>query len=310
MRLTYAFCTYNRAARLDRLVAAIRAQDCPIPFEILAVNNNSQDDTLAVLDKLAHLPGAPLRIVTETQQGIVPARNRAIAEAEESDILVFIDDDELPLPGTLDAACDAIFNEGAQCAGGRVKVDFSEHERPSWLSDELLGFLAEVNHGEESFWIKDAGTPIWTANIAYDMRIFRADSSLRFDARYNRVGADVGGGEDAMMFRALLSHGARIRYRPDMAVLHGVEPWRLQRKYFLRLHYRAGLRHGQFQLPAYARTVAGVPPFLFRQFVGHALKAAGMQLCVRPGTLRQAMNAAHALGSMQGYRRRGLASKS
>lgn len=310
MKLTYAFCTYNRCERLERLVAAMRAQTCPIPFEILAVNNNSSDDTLAVLAKLAAAPGVSLRYVTETQQGIVPARNRAVEEAHDSDILVFIDDDELPLPGTLDAACDAIFNEGAQCVGGKVKVDFAEHHRPNWLSDELLGFLAEVNHGDESFWIRESTTPIWTANIAYDMRLFRENPDLRFDARYNRVGADVGGGEDAMMFRALLSRGARIRYRPDMAVLHGVEPWRLQRKYFLHLHYRAGLRHGQFQLPAYERTTAGVPPFLIRQFAGHALKAAGMQILGRPGALRQAMNATHALGCLLGYRRRTAASRS
>jgi len=309
MRLTYAFCTYNRAARLERLVAAMRAQDCPIPFEILAVNNNSQDDTLPVLAELARRPGSPLRVVTETQQGIVPARNRAIAEAITSDILVFIDDDELPLPGTLNGACDAILNEGAQCAGGKVKVDFSEHARPSWLEDELLGFLAEVNHGDAAFWIKDVGTPIWTANVAYDMNVFREDKALRFDARYNRVGADVGGGEDAMMFRALLSRGARIRYRPDMAVLHGVESWRLQRDYFLRLHYRAGLRYGQFQLPAYTRAVFGVPPFLIRQFISQAFKTVWMQMFARRGTLRQAMNAAHALGSLQGYRRRAVSSQ-
>lgn len=309
MRLTFAFCTYNRATRLERLVTAMRAQACPIPFEILAVNNNSQDDTLTVLEKLSALPGPSLRVVTEMQQGIVPARNRAIAEAIDSDILVFIDDDELPLPGTLKAACDAILNEEAQCAGGKVEVDFSGSERPAWLGDELLGFLAEVNHGDAAFWIQDTSRPIWTANIAYDMRIFREDSNLRFDSRYNRVGADVGGGEDAMMFRELLSRGVRIRYRPDMAVLHGVEPWRLKRGYFLRLHYRAGLRHGEFQLPAYSRTVFGVPPFLLRQFLSHALKALGMQLLAQSGALRQAMNAAHSLGNIQGYRRRAISSQ-
>ena len=307
MHLTFAFCTYNRATRLERLVATMRAQDCPIPFEILAVNNNSQDDTLAVLDTLARQPGAPLRVVTERQQGIVPARNRAIAEALDSDILVFIDDDELPLPGILNAVCDAILNQAAQCAGGEITVDFSEHKRPDWLEDELLGFLAEVDHGAAAFWITDTSTPIWTSNIAYDMRIFRDYPELRFDSRYNRVGSDVGGGEDAMMLRALLSRGARICYRPDMRVLHAVEPWRLRRTYFLRLHFRAGVRHGQFQLPSYPRTVLGVPPFLLRQFLHHAFKALGMQFLLRRGALRQTMNAAHALGGMLGYRRRTLA---
>ncbi len=42
MLLTFAFCTYNRADRLRTLVAAMRAQACPVPFEILAINNNSR----------------------------------------------------------------------------------------------------------------------------------------------------------------------------------------------------------------------------------------------------------------------------
>lgn len=307
MRLTFAFCTYNRAARLERLVATMRAQDCPIPFEILAVNNNSQDDTLAVLDKLTRQPGAPLRVVTELQQGIVPARNRAIAEALDSDILVFIDDDELPQPGLLRAAHDAICNEGAACAGGRITVDFSTCSRPPWLDAELAGFLGELDHADQPFWVHDTSTPIWSGNTAYAMDLFREDESLRFDPRYNRVGEGVGGGEDAMMFRKLLARGARIRYRPDMSVLHAVEPWKLRRTYFLRLHYRAGLRHGQFQLPSYPRTILGVPPFLARQFLDRTLKATGMQLLGRSGALREAMNAAHALGGMLGYRRRTLA---
>ena len=108
--LTVAFCTFKRANRLGQLVSALRAQSCPVPFDILAVNNNSPDDTLDVLERLQARPGAPLRVVTEHAPGIVPARNRALSESLDRDILAFIDDDELPRPGFLDAAYDAIVN--------------------------------------------------------------------------------------------------------------------------------------------------------------------------------------------------------
>lgn len=302
--LTFAFCTYNRADRLEKLVAAMRAQACPIPFEILAINNNSTDATAAILSRLEQLPGPRLRWVNEPVQGIVAARNRGIAEALDSDILVFIDDDETPLPGLLQAAVDAILNEGAACAGGRVEMDFTSTARPRWLEDDLLGFLAAVDHGPERFWIEDAGTPVWTANVAYDMRLFRNDPALRFDLRYNREGKDIGGGEDAMMLRALLDRKARIRYRPEMIVLHAVESWRLTRSYFIRLHYRAGIRHGRFSLPRYPNVRFGIPPFMVTQFLGHCGRTLKLALSGKPGLVRQAMNAAHALGSLQGYRNR------
>lgn len=302
--LTVAFCTYKRAGRLDMLVASLRAQSCPVPFEILAINNNSPDETLTVLERLQQQAGAPLRIVTETAPGIVPARNRALNEAINSEILVFIDDDELPQPGFLEAAHDAIVNEGAQCAGGRVDMDFSTIARPSWLEDDLLGFLAAVDHGPQPFWINDASTPIWTANVAYDMRLFRNAPALRFDIRYNRAGEGIGGGEDAMMLDALLRLGARIRYRPDMAVWHAVDPWKLRQRYFLKLHYLAGQRQAQFRLPDFPAPLLGIPPFLVRQFLQHSLKTLALFLAGKPGRVRQAMNASNALGVMVGYRRR------
>lgn len=302
--LTFAFCTYNRADRLDKLVAAMRAQTCSIPFSLLAVNNNSTDATAATLTRLASEPGAALRWVNEPVQGIVAARNRAIAEALDSDILVFIDDDEMPFPGLLQAATDAILNEGAACAGGRVEMDFTQIERPAWLEDNLLGFLAAVDHGPDAFWIQDSSTPIWTANVAYDMRLFRNDPALRFDMRYNREGKAIGGGEDAIMLRALIERGTRIRYRPDMAVRHAVETWRLKRRYFIKLHYLAGLRHGEFALPAYPKTVFGIPPFMLTQFLKHCADTLRLAVSSQPGLIRQAMNAAHALGSLLGYRKR------
>jgi glycosyltransferase involved in cell wall biosynthesis len=302
--LTFAFCTYNRADRLENLVAAMRAQSCSIPFEILAINNNSTDNTAVTLAQLAQRPGPTLRWVTEPVQGIVAARNRGIAEAMDSDILVYIDDDEIPLHGLIDAAADAILNEGAECVGGRVAMDFTTIPRPTWLEDNLLGFLAAVDHGPDAFWIQDTSTPIWTANVAYDMRMFRNDLALRFDKRFDRVGNVVGGGSDAIMFRTLLERKARIRYRPEMAVLHAVEAWRLTRCYFLKLHYRAGLRQGQFRMPNVPRTVLGVPPFLVSQFFNHCLKTLGLILTGKPGQVRQAMNASHAIGLIVGYRHR------
>jgi len=300
--LTVAFCTYKRADRLEKLVVALRSLSCPVPFEILAVNNNSPDNTLAVLAELQNQLGAPLRIVTETEPGIVPARNRALAETNESDYLVFIDDDELPHPGLLDAAYDALANEGADCTGGRVIIDFAPHGRPKWLGDELLGFLAAVDHGRQAFWITSEDTPIWTSNIAYRMAYLR-EHDLHFDARYNRQGIS-GGGEDLIMLRRLLDLGARIRYRPDMTVDHGVEAWRLHPKYFLRLHYLSGVREGLYELPDFPRKLFGVPPFLYVQAFRHGLKTLSMFVLRREAVLRQGMNTTHAIGLIRGVLKR------
>ena len=298
-RLTVAICTYNRGELLPPLIAALRRQHCPIPFDILVVDNNSSDSTQAILRQLASEQGVPLRYVREASQGITFARNRAIDECLDAEYMAFIDDDEIPDEGWLEAMCSGLCQDEADCVGGRIIVDLSGFPRPKWLSDELLGFLGELDYGGMALWIRDLSTPIWSGNVAYRMSLFKG-SDLRFDARYNRAGTGVGGGEDAIMFRALIARGARIRYRPDMAIRHRVEPAKLRRRYFLRLHFLAGRKSGQYGPMTYQRTVLGVPPFMVMQVLRHVIKTLGMILTRKPAALRQAMNAAHASGLVFG----------
>lgn len=303
-KLTYAVCTFNRCKNLETLLPAMRAQRCSLPFEILVVDNNSTDNTRETVERFASQPGIPIRYVHEPVQGIAYARNRAIKESLTSDFMLFIDDDEIPLTGLLEAAVDALVNEGAECVGGRVDVEFGDVSRPTWLDDELAGFLAEIDHGDQAFWIKDRSYPVWTANVGYAIRIFKEDSELRFDSRYNRRGSEIGGGEDAAMFWQLLEKEISIRYRPDMVVKHFVEPWRLKRSYFLKLHFVAGRKYGQLDPQQSPRTVCGVPLFLVRQAATQWGRLAFSALLRRPKLLRQAMNAMHASGAIYGRFRR------
>ncbi|RNC69640.1 MAG: glycosyltransferase family 2 protein [Desulfuromonadales bacterium] len=302
--VTVAICTYNRAGNLPALIRELRAQESPIPFGILVVNNNSTDGTEHVLADLATEEGAPLRFVTEKNQGIVQARNRAIEESLSSTYLAFIDDDELPAQGWLRAAVDSLEREEAECVGGEIRVKLPDSRRPAWLADEILPFLGEVKNGPHPFWIVDRTTPVWSGNIAYRTSLFQ--EGLRFDRRYNREGHVVGGGEDAKMFQVLLAQEARIRYRPDMVIDHLVEDWRLRRGYFLRLHYAAGWKKGRWDAASYERTVCGVPPFMVRQALQLLLQAVPKLIFSRPDALRQAMNGVHGIGMALGTFRRWL----
>lgn len=296
--VTVAICTYNRAPRLAALVRALRAQTCDTPFRLLFVNNNSSDDTARVLEALQAEPGARLDVVYEPEQGIVPARNRAVEESLSSEYMLVMDDDELPMQGWIQAAVGALRELGADCAGGRVVVRFEPARRPAWLGDDLLGFLAEVDYGDTAFWVTGESHPLWTANVAYRTSLFR--DGLRFDARYSRVGTAIGGGEDVAMFRTLLGAGARLRYVPEMTVEHHVEPWRLTRRYFLRLHYVAGYKYGLHELGRHRRGVLGVPAFLFGQCARQGLRLLEKWVRRDPGALRQAMNLTHACGMIAG----------
>lgn len=299
-KLTIAICSYNRADRLPGLINALRSLHCPVPFEILIVDNNSTDQTQVVIKGLADEGGAPVRTVIEAEQGIPFARNRAITESLKSDFLLFIDDDELPSKQMLDRAIYALETEGAECVGGKIDIDFSEHDRPSWLSDDLLPFFGKIDYGTEPFWITTDSTPIWSGIVAYKTVLFFNNLELRFDYRYNRKGKGIGGGSDAILFNELLRRKVQMRYQPEMSVNHFIEEWKLKRSYFLKLHFISGRKCGQFEMKHYSRELFGVPPFLVTELFRQLAKTASIYIQKKPGLIRQAMNTSYTLGNIWG----------
>lgn len=298
--LTVCICTFNRCKRLNRLINELRKQESPIPFDILVINNNSTDQTEQTLRTLITEPGPVLRYVNEYNQGITYARNRAISECIDKRFILFIDDDELPEQHLITAAVSALINEQADCVGGKVHVFFGEQARPFWLSNSLMGFLAETDYGDNGFWITDNLTPIWTANVAYNMRIFRDNPDLRFDLRYNRKGEGIGGGEDLIMFKELLLRNCKIRYQPDMVVSHHIDSWKLKRSYFIKLHFLSGIKKGQNELIQYKNKLFGIPLFLFTQLLQQSYRWLVLILKNDSETVRQGMNAAFTLGIIWG----------
>ena len=296
-----AICVYNGARNIEALLSALREQAAPVPVDILVVDNNSSDGSGELAAAMGRSAGRTIRVVKEAKQGIAHARNRAIEEARSYDALAFIDADELPLTGWVAAALEALAEAEADCVGGRIDVNISPSRAPGWLTDELLAFLGKVDYGADGFWIKDRSTPVWSGNIAYRTDVF-ADG-LRFDLRYNRAGEGVGGGEDAMMFRALLERGAKIRYCPTMAIEHLIDTDKLRLKYFFSLHYSAGVKSGRFD-PTETRGVFGVPPYMIRLALRQTRQALGMWLTRKTDWVRQGMNAAYAIGQVAGLARR------
>lgn len=298
--LTVAVCTYNRAGRLPKLIESLRALAAPIPFEILIVNNNSTDDTLEVLKRLAIPHPVALRVVTETRQGIPYARNRAVEECLDRDYMLFMDDDQLPEAHWIEAAINAFETTNADCLGGRIMVRVPGDHPPKWLRPSVLGFLGALDHGTKRFRIQDTSTPIWSGNVGYRMSLFREHPEIRFDTRYNRAGVGIGGGEDVIMFRTLLERGFALHYVPEMAVDHFVEEWKMHRRYFLKLHFVSGRKQGQHEENQYARTLFGVPPFLIAKTFRDFFSGLGAYLRSDPDALRTLMTASHTAGTVWG----------
>jgi len=295
--MTVAVCCYNAAEYLETLIRQLETLHCPIPFEILIVDNNSTDDTAGVVENLSKDSRVPVRYVIERQQGIPFARNRAIDESLHNDFLAFIDSDELPESKWLASAYRGLDSQQAECVGGKIELNLPN--RPDWLGDSLLPFLGKVDHGDIPIRVVDRSTPVWSGNVAYRTALF--DDGLRFDTRYNRKGSGVGGGEDAIMFRGLLNRKCHIRYEPEMCITHLIPDSKLQRTYFLKLHFTSGEKAGKYEMDWDGAILFGVPRFMYSQLIKKVFLVLKLLLTRNSEYLREAMNVTYLYGMMLGF---------
>jgi GT2 family glycosyltransferase len=89
--------TFNGAARIGNCLDALLKQTARDNAEIIVVNDGSSDNTAEVVGRY---PG--IRLITQANAGPAAARNRGASEAQRT-ILVFTDDDCVPMPEWLDA---------------------------------------------------------------------------------------------------------------------------------------------------------------------------------------------------------------
>src|SRR5581483_7644952 len=93
MDVSVVISTYNRCQLLEGALGALLAQSTrQIDYEILLVDNNSSDQTRAVVEALAAKNPQKLKYLFEARQGLSYGRNTGIAAAK-APIIAFTDDD-------------------------------------------------------------------------------------------------------------------------------------------------------------------------------------------------------------------------
>src|SRR4051812_38789422 len=151
--LSVLICTYNRAALLAQTLEALSAATPPAEcaVEIVVVDNNSTDDTAAVVNKAMAAGGCPVRYVVERQQGKSFALNRGLALAR-GDVIALTDDDVLPGSNWLVRIVDTFRAEDVVFVFGKVRPRWEVPPPPEMLTlraRDFWGPLALIDYGDE-----------------------------------------------------------------------------------------------------------------------------------------------------------------
>lgn len=262
VRLGVVICTWNRAdllaATLDSLAAQHLPDDCTV--DVLVVDNNSQDDTLARLK--ARAPAwqlGRLHALCEPRQGKQFALNTAIRRARElgCELLAFSDDDILFPPDWLVQACTTFRDGATALAGGRTLLEWPPTGRPAWYDDSMAAIVGGVDLGEQRLAPPPPGYAPAGANLVARASLFERVGGFS-EAHFRHMDAEFG--------QRCLARGEVLAYEPQLQVTAPVDPAMLTRRYFRRWSFKSGISDWQ-DLPA----SQGLPLWVYRRLVQDAL---------------------------------------
>lgn len=214
--------TFKRPAALDLTLERILAQvteldqvgGVDVGVRVVVVDNDPQASARGVAEKYPSIT-----YVVEPVPGISAGRNRALDEAADGDVLVFIDDDETPLEKWLSSLVETWQSTGATAVMGRV-VSVFETTLDPWIA--AGGFFVRRT--------MPSGTPITVAaagNLLLDLH-----QMSRIGARFDPA-MGLTGGEDTLLSRHIIEGGGTIVWCDESAALDHVPASRTTKKWVL-----------------------------------------------------------------------------
>ena len=268
--------TRNRAPLLPDCLRSLTAQKCPVQFEVIVVDNGSEDATPQVLAEWSRRDER-IRAVEQPEVGLSRAKNAGIRSAR-GELVLFTDDDVVVSDAWIAAYVDFFTRRRSApvLAGGPVlPIPHDLSEWPRWLRAEALADLPCRYFGPDEHTLRDLEW-LWGANMGGRREFLQEIGG--FDEELGLVGESCDGYEDVEIADRIRADGGDVWYCPTAVVFHRVDPSDARPRSVLQLAFLRGAndvlrarRHSYIE-PAFpvpeGRVAAGVAlPWLFASWV-------------------------------------------
>ena len=269
MLISIIVATYNRCNSLKKALESLANQDNDgsFEFEVLIIDNNSNDGTRKFVDTELSKWWGRLRYFFEPISGKPYALNKGIKEARGG-ILAFTDDDVtldkrwiLSLVGCFNHyACDGV--------GGRV-LPVYPLQTAAWIKDnphEMAGVVVICDFGEETKPFHPGMKKFIGANFAFKKEIFKECGLFKTDL----IVGNIPIGEDTELIQRLIQAKKILYYCGRALVWHPVDLKRLRLGFLARWHFSLGKIAAKSEYKEFEGKLVswkGVPQYLFRGVV-------------------------------------------
>jgi glycosyltransferase involved in cell wall biosynthesis len=261
--ISVIICSYNRCEALSELLGCFLNQETAgrFAYELIVVDNNSNDETQKVIGSYAETFKGLLRHYFEPRQGKQHALNLGIKESK-GEVLVFTDDDCLVEKNYLAGVYEAFKRHESEIdfMGGKIlprwvggeqpslinefypvsridRIQWSGKDKPGWLDSYFLGPLGILDYGDKPFVIdyavnKQGGRLFYGANMAFKRGLFDKYGDFH-------IGRTVT--QDMEICLRFLKSGAKGLYAPHVQVFHKIKVGNITPDYYYRWYFKRGL---------------------------------------------------------------------
>lgn len=267
--ITVLVATYNRSSDLREMLETALSQETnggAFTYEVLIVDNNSNDDTRLVVEEFIKRGHKNLRYLFEGQQGRSHALNTGL-KAIQSDIFTICDDDFI-LPQDWLKKIFAVFKEHPEVSyvSGKVLPSW-QGDVPLWLTPEHQSAIALADYGENEFYTDENNQ---LCLLACSFRLSDVNSVGGYNPRLGVTKNLIGGIEDIDIQQRLWKSGRKGIYIPHIWFHHKVTPDRCTKEYHRRWHTGHGVFYAFMRDEEFERASArlfDVPSHKYRQAV-------------------------------------------
>ncbi|MGD1805816.1 hormogonium polysaccharide biosynthesis glycosyltransferase HpsE [Dapis sp. BLCC M126] len=278
---TVAICTYNGETRIADVLEKLREcikytkiQQQKISWEIIIIDNNSNDNTAKIIKKYQSKwdKNHPIKYYFEPRQGLAFARKCAIKKAQ-SELIGFLDDDNLPFPNWVTAAYTfGKSHPQVGAYGGQSHGIFEVTPPPNF--ERVASFFA-LKKAKEAFCYNEKYPSVY-------QRVYPVGAGIviRKQAWLESVLESVTlpqTGEDVEMLSHIRKNGWQIWFVPEMEIEHKIYKYRLEKDYLIKFFQSIGLTRYQTRILNFSQWQKPlvIPFYLindFKKIIVHLLK--------------------------------------
>ena len=269
MLISLVIPTYNRSGMLaDALESVARSKYAdPASLEVIVADNNSSDDTAAVIAKIRE-DGFPFELihVVETRQGASETRNKGISVARGV-YVVFMDDDQRIEENYLSAVERVFRSTQSACIGGPVFYGDLDGQ-PDWLMS-LLVHVGQFDAGRETRPLSPKERMLGSGNMAIKREALEKHGG--FDETLGRRGKQLMANEDLEIQQRMCAAGETVFYSPELIQYHYLRPERLKKSYWRRHQFDWGRTRYRYEKSGRAAfkgaSLFGAPRWFWRSLI-------------------------------------------